>query len=152
MPFAVVGVIWTTRESEAPRNAPGAGKVVVALTESVVIRRTLPVAVASVSGVGEVGGTTITVTVSADVPVGVNCTVTFIAVDVSPEITEPELAERVTEAVAEGTSENEGADESTPNPRAATTARATRFAVIDLFNIYFLSLVAIENFSIAAGE
>jgi hypothetical protein len=45
----------------------------------------------------------------------------------------------------------EGADASAPKLKAVTTTSAVRLKNV-LVDIYFLSLVAIENFSIAAGE
>jgi len=121
---------------------------IVAFDESEVMRRLLPVVAASAT-VAVVGATARTVTVSAVVPVGVNCTVTVTAVLVSPDTAVADDAESVIEVVALGTDAVEGVDAITPNPSATTTLNAMRLKVV-FVDILFLSVVVMKTFSMAA--
>ena len=74
-----------------------------------------------------------------------------IAVEVSAATTEPDDAESVTDVVADGTSEYDGADASAPKLKAVTTTSAIRLKNV-FVDIYFLSLVVPETIPSTAGE
>jgi hypothetical protein len=73
------------------------------------------------------------------------------AVEVSPEITDPDEADKVTLVDPLKIAADEGAIDIRPKPKPETTISDIRLKNVSL-DIDFLSLVAIENFSIAAGE
>jgi hypothetical protein len=75
-----------------------------------------------------------------------------VTVTVSPGAAVPELALNAMVEVAWLKTAEEGPDDRTPNPNAATNASAMRLNDVDLLVICFLSKVVNETFPFTAGK